>query len=100
MPESARNGMAGVVRPTTPTRTPPGAPIQDAENAGWPSVSRTMLAESHGNVATFRACSSSESPKSNSWLPSAMASYPMRLIAAIIGSGPGLWPARPNSIPP
>jgi hypothetical protein len=73
-------------------------PIHVASKAGLPSV-RTMLAESHGNVAVCRARSSSESPKSNSWLPTAIASYPMRFIAAIMGSASGR-PERAYSIPP
>ncbi len=44
-----------------------------------------MLAESQGKRAWPRERASRSRPKSNSWFPTAMASYPTRFIAAMIG---------------
>ncbi len=70
--ESSIAGTAGVVSPTTPTRTPPTSLTIEVPNAGWPP--RVTLAASHGKVEERRARSSAPGPKLNSWFPTAIAS--------------------------
>ncbi len=72
--ESSSAGTAGVVSPTTPTRTPARAFTIEAPKARLPSGARTTLAASQGKPASACARASPAGPQENSWFPTAIAS--------------------------
>jgi hypothetical protein len=67
-------GMFGVVRPRTPTLTPPSSFTTYSGNAGLPSPVWRVFAESQGKEESLCARRRTSRPKLNSWFPTAIAS--------------------------
>ena len=67
-------GIAGVVSPRTPIRTPFHSRTIAVPNAGCPVRASTTLAARNAKRALATAESSAARPPSNSWLPTASAS--------------------------
>ncbi len=67
-------GIAGVVSPRMPMRTPSTSRMSELANAGCPVAASTTFAARNLNRASAMAESSTARPPSNSWFPTVIAS--------------------------
>ncbi len=77
----------GVVKPVTPTRTPPRTNTACEEKRGAPDGCASTLALTTRKVARRIDSWRKGTPKLKSWLPGVAASYPSWFITSTIGFG-------------